>query len=187
MSPLPPRRSTVGLLAIASLLFVAPWAAPARAQDMRVDMHVDMRVDRIEIVESGFYDAARTTITATNPAAGAVTGAVQELRDIKLEPQPPAMGAAVGVGFGVRFRSFGERAGERAMLRSVWKIPAPGIVDPATGKVFGESIAEFATTIGITHFRGYSFAEPWEVVPGTWTLEIWQGDRKLLEKSFEIK
>ncbi len=179
MSPLPPQPSAVGVLAIASLLCGALWAAPARAQDTHVD--------RLEIIESGFYDAASTSVTATNPAAGAVTGAVQELRDVKLEPQPPTTSAAVGVGFGVRFRSFGARDGERAMLRSVWKIPAPGNVDPATGKVFGESIAEFATTIGTSHFRGYSFAEPWEVVPGTWTLEIWQGDRKLLEKSFEIK
>ena len=171
------------ILAIATSVVIASSATPLRAQDMRADMHVD----RLEIVESGFYDAANTTVTATSPSAGAVTGGVQELRDVKLLAQPPAATARVGIGFAVRFRSFGERAGERAMLRSVWKIPPPGIVDPASGATFHESVAEFATTIGSNHLRGYSFDQPWEIVPGTWMLEIWQGDRKLLEKSFEIK
>lgn len=173
------RRTRTGILALASLAVVALSAPQARAQDMRVD--------RLEIVESGFYDAAKTTVTGTTPSAGSVTGTVQELRDVKLLADPPATGARVGIGFGVRFRSFGERDGERAMLRSVWKIPEPGIVNPTSHTAYRESVADFPTVIGTVHWRGYGFDEPWEVVPGTWTLEIWQGDRKLLEKSFEIK
>jgi hypothetical protein len=170
-------RRTTTRVALASLVAVVLSAAQARAQDMRVD--------RLEIVESGFYDAAKATVAGTTPSAGSVTGTVQELREIKLLPEPPT--TSVGIGFGVRFRSFGERDGERAMLRSVWTIPAPGIVNPTSGSTFRQSVAEFATTIGTSHLRGYSFDEPWEIVPGTWTLEIWQGDRKLLEKSFGIK
>jgi hypothetical protein len=173
------RPATLCILALASLLVLVLSAARAHAQDMRVD--------RLEIIEAGFYDTAKTTVTATSPSTGSVTGNVQELREVKLLPEPPAPSARVGIGFGVRFRSFGERDGERAMLRSVWKIPPPGIVNPTNGSTFRESVAELATTIGANHVRGYSFDEPWEVVPGTWTLEIWQGDRKLLEKSFEIK
>jgi uncharacterized protein DUF3859 len=178
-SPSFSRRTKIRIVALAWLAAVALAAAQARAQDMRVD--------RLEIIESGFYDAAKATMTSTTPSAGAVTGTVQELREVKLLPEPPATTARVGIGFGVRFRSFGERDGERAMLRSVWQIPAPGIVNPTNGNTFRQSVAEFATTIGTSHLRGYSFDESWEVVPGTWTLEIWQGDRKLLEQSFEIK
>jgi len=167
----------IGTLALAGMVPVIGAAAHAQ----------DMRVDRLEIVESGFYDSTTATVTGTTPSAGTVTGTVQQLRDVTLASEPPATGARVGVGFGVRFRSFGARDGERAMLRSVWTIPSPGIVNPGNGNTFQQSVAEFATTIGATHLRGYSFAEPWEVVPGTWTLEIWQADRKLLEKSFEIK
>jgi hypothetical protein len=146
-----------------------------------------MRVDRLELLAAGFYDTAQTTVTGTTPSAGAVTGTVKELGEVKLSPEPPASSARVGTGFGVRFHSFGERDGERAVLRSVWKIPEPGIVNPTNGNTFRQSVAEFATTVGTNHMRGHSFDEPWEIVPGTWTLEIWQGDRKLLEKSFEIR
>jgi hypothetical protein len=172
-------RSIIRIFVLASLALALACVADARAQDMHVD--------RLEMVDAGFYDAAKATVTGTTPSAGTVTGTVHELRDVTLSPEPPATSARVGLGFGVRFRAFGARDGERAMLHSVWKIPSPGIVNPNNGNTYLESAADFATTIGTNHLRGYTFEEPWEVVPGTWTLEIWQGDRKLLEKSFEIK
>ena len=180
MESMAPRwRSTLRILALAWVGVVAMIAAPAHAQDMRVD--------RLELVESGFYDGTTATTTGSTPSSGPVTGTVQELGALKLLPEPPPTSARVGIGFGARFRSFGERDGERAMLRSVWTIPPPGIVNPGNGTTYRQSVAEFPTTIGANHWRGYRFEESWEVVPGTWTLEIWQGDRKLLEKSFEIK
>jgi hypothetical protein len=172
-------RRQVRMVALGSLALVVAGGAAARAQDAHVD--------RLEIVESGFYDNAKAKVTGATASAGTVTGAVQQIGDFKLLPEPPATSARVGVGFGVRFRSFGGREGERAMLRSVWKIPAPGIVNPVNRNTYRQSVAEFATTIGAPHWRGYGFDDAWEVVPGTWTLEIWQGDRKLLEKSFVIK
>jgi hypothetical protein len=172
-------QSHIRIFALAMAALAIAWVADARAQDMRVD--------RLELLDAGFYDVAKASVTGTTPAAGTVTGAVQELRNVTLSPTPPATAARVGIGFGLRFRSFGARDGERAMLRSVWKIPSPGIVNPNDGKTYLESAADFATTIGSNHLRGYTFEQPWEIVPGTWTLEIWQGDRKLLEKSFEIK
>ena len=94
--------------------------------------------------------------------------------------------ARVGLGFGARFRSSGEPRGARATLRSVWKIPEPGIHNPTNNNTFRQSVVDFTTAIGSVHWRGYGFDQPWEVVPGTWTIEIWQGDRKLLEHSFTI-
>ncbi len=173
------RVSRIILLVVTWSGVVVTSSAPARAQDMRVD--------RLEIVEAGFYDNKAATVTSTNRVTGTVTGTVDELAAVKLMQSPPAPSARVGIGFGVRFRSFGERNGERAMLRTVWKIPAPGIVNPTDHATYRESTAAFATRIGSVHWRGYAFDEPWEVVPGEWTLEIWQGDRKMLEKSFEIK
>ena len=73
------------------------------------------------------------------------------------------------------------------MLRSVWKISEPGIVNPTNYTTSPAIRRRFPGGDRHQPRRGYGFDEPWEVVPGTWTLEIWQGDRKLLEKSFEIK
>jgi hypothetical protein len=173
------RYATIFTLAPIWLCAVLMSTTPARAQDMRVD--------RLEIVESGFFDSADTKVTGAKEAEGSVTGVVQQLSALRMLPEPPAKSARIGISFGVRFRSFGERNGERAMLRSVWKIPEPGIVNPTNHTTYRQSAADFPTVIGTNHWRGYGFEQPWEIVPGTWTLEIWQGDRKLLEKSFEIK
>src|SRR5262249_5765129 len=113
---------TICTLAAVAFGVLLTSTAPARAQDMRVD--------RLEIVESGFFESSQATVTGAQQAEGAVTGMVQQLGALKLLPVPPPTSARLGVGFGVRFRSFGERNGERAMLRSVWKIPEPGIVNP---------------------------------------------------------
>lgn len=172
-------RSNFHIVALGSLAVVLALAAQARAQDARID--------RLEIVEAGFYDSTKVEVTGSSAAAAAATGTVQEVKGVTVMPEPPAVSARVGIGFGVRFRSFGERDGERAMLRSVWKIPAPGIVNPTNHNTYRQSVSDFPTTIGTNHWRGYGFDDAWEVVPGTWTLEIWQGDRKLLEKSFAIK
>ena len=144
------------------------------------------RVDRLELVEAGFYDNTKVKVTGSAAASNAAMGRVDELEEIKLLPEPPAVSARVGIGFGIRFRSFGDKNGTQAPLRSVWKIPEPGIHNPNNGNTYRQSVSEFTTTLGGTHWRGYGFDEPWEVVPGTWTIEIWQGDRKLIETSFTI-
>jgi hypothetical protein len=166
----------------AALLVLLALLAPvpqARAEDPRVD--------RIEIVAAGFYDATSTKIVGATAAPAAAASKTNQLGDVVLMSDPPATTARAGIGFGVRFRTSGEPRGARATLRSVWKIPPPGIHNPNNDNTYRQSVVDFTTVIGGVHWRGYGFDEPWEVVPGEWTLEIWQGDRKLLEKSFAIK
>jgi hypothetical protein len=164
--------------ALAALAYVATLATPARADDARID--------RIDLVAAGFYDSAAAKVVITAAAPTAAGGKTNQLADVALMSETPADTARVGIGFGVRFRSAGEPRGAQATLRSVWKIPAPGINNPTNGTTYRESVAEFTTAVGGVHWRGYGFDQPWEVVPGVWTIEIWQGDRKLLEHSFTI-
>jgi hypothetical protein len=164
--------------ALPALTLVAALAAPARA--------ADARIDRIDLIAAGFYDAAAAKVVSTMPTPAAAGGNTHQLADVALMAETPADTARVGIGFGVRFRTAGEPRGGQATLRSVWKIPEPGIRNPTTGTTFRESVAEFTTVVGGVHWRGYGFDQPWEVVPGTWTIEIWQGDRKLLARSFTI-
>jgi hypothetical protein len=175
--------AAVATLAGVTLAAASGWAAPAQTD--RSDAPA-MHIDRLELVEAGFYDKTKVKVTKSTAAAGAAMGRVDELEDIKLLSAPPEVSARIGIGFGIRFRSFGGPVGGPAPLRSVWKIPEPGIRNPHNGNIYRQSVADFTTTIGGTHWRGYGFDEPWEVVPGTWTIEIWQGDRKLIEKSFTI-
>ena len=42
------------------------------------------------------------------------------------------------------------------------------------------------TSIGPREIAGYQFGHDWEIVPGTWTIELWDGDRKLASQSFQV-
>lgn len=164
---------------IAALAVLLALATTARGEDARVD--------RLDLVESGFYDAGTVKVAGSVLSPGAAAGHTLDLRNVHFTPDPPANSARVGTGFGVRFRLRGRPAGARVVLRSVWKIPEPGIRNPNNGNRFRRSVADFTAVVGKLHMRGYQFDEPWEVVSGSWTLEIWQGDRKLLEKGFTIQ
>jgi len=164
--------------ALPALTLVAALAAPARA--------ADAHIDRIDLIAAGFYDATAAKVASTRPGPTAAGGKTNQLADVALMSEAPADTARVGIGFGVRFRSAGEPRGAQATLRSVWKIPEPGIRNPENGTTYRESVTEFTTAVGGVHWRGYGFDKAWEVVPGVWTIEIWQGDRKLLEHSFTV-
>ena len=161
--------------AVLLLLFIWPALALAQAP----------RVERIEVIEAGFYTAQETG--QTKDAPDSVGGRDTIAKNPKFLKSAPQDSARVGTDFGVRFRTIGHPSNAKVELRSVWKIPEPGIKDPKNGRVYRESVADFTTIVGTSHMRGYSFDEPWEVVRGVWTLQIWQDSRKLLERSFTIQ
>ena len=41
-------------------------------------------------------------------------------------------------------------------------------------------------TAGESCLKGWFLSEEWELVPGTWTLEAWLGDRLVATQSFEL-
>jgi hypothetical protein len=40
--------------------------------------------------------------------------------------------------------------------------------------------------IGQVLYFGYGFENDWELVPGTWTFEIWSDGRRLAEEKFTV-
>ncbi len=159
------------------LLLLSIWPSLALAQAPRVE--------RIEVIEAGFYTAQETGQTKVAPdSVGRRDTVTNNPKFLKSAPQESAR---VGTEFGVRFRTIGHPRNAKVELRSVWKIPEPGIKDPKSGTVYRESVADFTTNVGTSHVRGYSFDNPWEVVRGVWALQIWQDNRKLLEHSFTIR
>ena len=143
----------------------------------------DARIDRLDVIESGFYTAKKT---GEHPAAGAPLGYSKEVVNVEFLKQLPAA-VAVGSAFGVRLKVYGAPSDWTEHLRLVWLIPEPGIHNPNNGKIFHRSESDLVVRVGETTIAGYSFDAPWEVVKGTWTLQLWQGNRMLLEKSFVIE
>ena len=142
-------------------------------------------VNRIEVTQSGFMTVRKTGKTAEAP--GTAAGLVVEAEDMSFLPETSTNTARIGTVFGVKFRVMGRPHNAGVSLRAVWRIPEPGITNPKTGNTYRQDISEFTVSIGEERTRAFGFDEPWEIARGIWTLELWQGDRKLLEQSFTIE
>ena len=139
------------------------------------------KIQRIDIVEYGLYtadekdchrdDLGIQRCTRTNVRHAATTLTVPAQR---------------GVQFGVSLKTVGTPAGATVNVKRVWLFPPAGVNSPASKEPLLRLDRDDMVTIGKTDFTSYIFDDSWELVPGTWTLEYWLGDRKLLSKSFTV-
>jgi hypothetical protein len=160
-----------GILAFVAL--VAGVAAAAAQAD---------RVDGADITQFGSYEYK---VTNTENVSGTATGTIKSV-DYKFVSNTTSIAARRGVGFGFEYRVRGAPEDAKVLLRSVTIFPAGGVHDPKSGQTFlrNEYIEE--KPIGTLLLKGYSLDEDREVVPGTWTLQVWFGDQMLAEKSFDL-
>jgi hypothetical protein len=165
-------------------------------------------VERIDITEYGIYT---TETAATSAAPGTAAGKIDQVSNIKLVQSTATVPARQGVEFGFRYKIIRQpavapppQAGTTILgmqigsppapppsavvnLKYVTHIPKPGMRNPETGNVTLTSVFYQEHKVGEELYRLYRLTDRWEVVPGVWTLEIWDGDRKLLGRDFLVK
>jgi hypothetical protein len=160
-------------LLLVAILVAAPLAARGE----------EVRVDRIDIVDKGVYEI--TTGEAT-PDPNTPTGKISAVTKVKNIEATTAVRGRVGLEFGFQYTVVGAPAGDEVSLDIVNIYPALGIVDPQDPKPILENRYSRKKKIGETAYLGYGIENDWEIVPGTWTFEIWYSGRKLAEQSFTL-
>ncbi len=140
------------------------------------------RIDGAEIVQFGFYEYK---VTNTEDLRGTAAGTLKSV-DYKFVSKTTSAPARTGIGFGFEYRLNGAPNGAKVPIRNVTIFPPGGVRNPKTGETFERSEYVSDKTIGEVSLKGYSLDDDWEVVPGTWTHQIWFGDRMLAEKSFTL-
>jgi hypothetical protein len=159
---------------LALLVFVA-WTGGAHAQAGKVE--------RLEIVETGIYRAETSSIESAPDTA---TRQRNILSETKLVAATTRVEAKLGVHFGMRYRLVGRPNGVSVKLTSVTLYPGSGLKNPLTGRLQARGEHLLFATIGAINYRGYVFEHGWEMVPGVWTFEIWDGNRKLASQAFDV-
>ena len=153
----------------AALGLVSLFAAHAHAQSVSVS-----------IIEHGLYTAE---ITATERMPNGVERNL--LRNICHVVTTDKVPARLNVMFGFRFRTEGTPTGEVVELTRVTRYPV-SVKPPAALGAVREYGHDILVQIGRVSYIGYGFDHDWELQTGRWTLELWQGRRKLAEKTFEV-
>jgi hypothetical protein len=143
----------------------------------------EAQVEAIDVIGKGIYHVEiGKTVSRPDVPGGAVAPPVR----FTLIENTTTVPARIGVEFGFAYRIIGEPTGAEVTLEFVGTYPAPGLADPEQATPVRTSRYELNKKIGEPLYSGYGFEQDWEVVPGTWTFEIWYEGRKLAEESFTV-
>lgn len=91
-----------------------------------------------------------------------------------------------GTDFGVLFRPLGIDVlpGMPVHLRYVTRFPKPAGAPGSTPRESAES--EIECLMGMVCTARYILDEPWEMIPGTWRLEVYSGEKKIVDESMNL-
>jgi len=60
------------------------------------------------------------------------------------------------------------------------------LVPPSPGRPSSVVASLVELRVGTTTYTEYALEQPWELAPGAWTFQFFEGDRKLAEFSFTV-
>jgi len=164
-----------------ALIVLAGWlsATCAEAKTAKVQPII-AKVQRIDTFDYGIY-LANKVATKTNDLG--VT--YHTVNDAQLIASTDTIPAQLGVKFGFRYTIIGKPEDAIVTVRQVTVYPPTGVVSPKMGVLHTNSFST-RNQIGSPFGAGYEIDEPWELVPGVWTIQLWVGDQKLAEHSFTV-
>jgi hypothetical protein len=92
--------------------------------------------------------------------------------------------AEVGTRFGIRYTFTGQPTSRAIPHTVVYRFPATGIIFGDGRKTSTELRGSCYTGGSCT--AGWTFSDSRELVPGPWSIEIWEGNQKLIARTFQV-
>jgi hypothetical protein len=154
---------------VAALLIVLIYVPIARAAD----------VTSIEIIEYGKYEVQRIG-EATKTATGTLESKVS---NVTFAQQTQNILASHTNAIGVRFTAHGSPGGEAVTIKVVLK--TPGVTPPGRKTVFNHT-RNYTVNIEEPFLYWWGFREKWEMVPGTYIIQLFYNDKMFAEKTFKV-
>jgi hypothetical protein len=145
------------------------------------------KAERVEIVDFGAFkrEPEEPRKDAPDTSSGYVNVVAAETTP-KLIHRTDHIDGAVGSTFGLLFRAQGTTNDEGELAPIRIRVLHPPTTNPQTGNVTGTDEWNAPANLGIVRFTGWSFDAPWEIVPGTWTIEILQDGVVMARKEFTV-
>lgn len=171
-------RLTVPFLVLAAL------AAPAAAQEAsrRMPPVQPVPAPSLHVTGSGEFTATRD-VGPRDPTANRDGDAVVMVEDPRITRRTARIEAQLCRRFGFMFTVDDLPAGDPLNL-TVTSVHPP-ILHPS-GRVSTGITYDMAVSGDQPGLVGFSFDDPWELVPGTWTFTVRLGDRVLAEQAYEV-
>lgn len=171
VAPLVLVRRMKPLCPISFLLLMAACAAAAPAM-----------VTGVQIVEFGTF--RKTTNIGLMPAPKSITGMAHAVSGAELTEKTQKIHASKGISFGLRVKITGQPDG--AIVQLACRCIHPKFTNPGSGR--SSTVEEWISQpiIGRPAYIGYTFDNSWELVPGTWTMQVFYGATLVARKEFDV-
>jgi hypothetical protein len=135
-----------------------------------------------EVLEYGIYSGTHEQSVANTNAP---TGQVLMGGPVKLQKQTDVIPAKLKSKFGVRFVVHGQP--EQGPVRFHLVYLFPEMKDPASGRKIERFEANVSAKPEDPNLQMlWDFTEPYELVAGEWTFQVFRGEAKILEKKFAV-
>jgi hypothetical protein len=154
------------------LLLLTAGTAPAQTP----------QVERLDITEYGTYTLDREV--KGKDARGIQQGSGSNVRHAETKRTVPAQ---TGTTFGFRYTVVGKPDGAMVNLRKIIIFPSPGLQPSSSAKRVLQDEFAVQAQIGQENYELYTLEDSFELVPGTWQIEMWQGSRKLATETFRLE
>ena len=158
------------------------WAVLAIALLLQPVLAHAQGVQRAEVYEYGTYVSDGGVEVGTT-RQGIVRSQTPGIRQIE---STRTVIAQLGAEFGFRYKLIGSRPGALVPITIVAKFPPPGVLGRTSPVPILRDDYMQVTTTGKEDFLTWTFEMRSDLVPGTWTFELWSGGKKLTEQSFEV-
>jgi Domain of unknown function (DUF3859) len=165
------------LMASVALLASADSSVTARA----VDEAQTARVERVDVIEYGIYTADQQSCHRNDQGI-----LVCARTDVHHSVTTLTVPAQHGIHFGFRYRIVGTPDGAPVKVTGITNFPSPGLNKPRATEPLRNYQYSGDQKIGQFGFTDYAFDDPWELVAGTWTVEIWIDGRRMVSEAFTI-
>ena len=137
----------------------------------------------IQLLEYGTFRKLASTNDVSEP--GSLTGARHAVSKVALIECATNVQARIGTSFGFRVKFPGNNSNE--VVSCTAKCLHPRLTDPSSGRSSEGDQWDTSGLAGQDGYIGYTFDNDWELVPGRWTLEVFQGSQLVLEKTFNVQ
>ena len=143
------------------------------------------KIDSLDIVKVGVMKVeSKPTTTKSNDISTGMRvdykedpHVVTETRTIKVEDE---------MVFGLEAKLNGSPKGRNIKVKIIWTYPEPGIKHPTSGKITLRDEIQGSHKIGGTESYFWTIGNDYTLVPGVWTVEIFDGTRRLAKQEFTI-
>ncbi len=136
----------------------------------------------VQINEFGIYKVERTrTIEDTTQVSGQYG-----LGRFALLQTADHIPMQLGISFGITYVVTAHADIRQVKLRVITRYPSPGPTNPETGKTQAYDENLLIVQTGQKRHRTFTFDYEWEMLPGVWQFEIWDGNNKIAEKAFTV-